>query len=81
MRQKCDPEVTGFRFDGIGNAVPAGGLLDAIHSADLVIFCPSNPWVSLDPILAVPGIRQALHDKDNIVGVSPIIGGAAFFIA
>jgi LPPG:FO 2-phospho-L-lactate transferase len=74
VRRQCRPRVKGFRFEGVENASPAPGVLDSLQSADLVIFCPSNPWVSLDPILALPGIRQALAGK-VIVAVSPIIGG------
>jgi len=55
---------------------PAPGVLDAIQAADLVLICPSNPWVSIDPILAVPGIRSALGSK-TVLGVSPIICGEA----
>ncbi len=75
VHQACRPLITGFRFDGIDNAAPASGVLKAIQSADQIVFCPSNPWVSLDPILAVSGIKRALLDKKKVVGVSPIIGG------
>ena len=74
VHQRCEPSVTGFRFDGLENAFPASGVLDAIHQADAVVFCPSNPWVSIDPILAVAGIRSACEAKP-VVAVSPIIGG------
>jgi LPPG:FO 2-phospho-L-lactate transferase len=74
VRQRCQPQVKGFRFDGIEQAVPAPGMLEAIRRARAVIFCPSNPWVSLDPILNIPGARQALAGK-CVVAVSPIIGG------
>jgi LPPG:FO 2-phospho-L-lactate transferase len=60
---------------GAANAVPAPGVLDAIAAADIVLFPPSNPVVSIGTILAVPGIRHALEQK-IVVGVSPIIGGA-----
>ena len=76
VHRKCEPKVKGFRFAGSENAHPAPGVLDAIRSADAVIFCPSNPWVSIDPILAVPGIRQAIVQLP-IIAVSPIIGGVA----
>lgn len=75
VHQRCEPQVKGFRFDGIEKAQPAPGVLAAIQKADAIIFCPSNPWVSVDPILALlpspfqgegPGVR---------VAVSPIIGG------
>ena len=74
VHQRCEPSVTGFRFDGVRNALPAQGVLDAIHQADAVVFCPSNPWVSIDPILAVAGIKSACEAKP-VFAVSPIIGG------
>jgi LPPG:FO 2-phospho-L-lactate transferase len=74
VHQHCEPKVKGFRFDGIEKARPAPGVLSAIGQADAVVFCPSNPWVSVDPILHIPGMRQALTEKP-IVAVSPIIGG------
>jgi LPPG:FO 2-phospho-L-lactate transferase len=74
VRRQCQPIVTGFHFQGAEDASPAPGVLDAIHHADLVVFSPSNPWVSLDPILAIPGIRRALAERPA-VAVSPIIGG------
>ena len=74
VHQRCEPNVTGFRFDGVATAFPAQGVLEAIHQADAVIFCPSNPWVSIDPILAVAGVRSACEAKP-VVAVSPIIGG------
>lgn len=74
VRRQCQPIVTGFDFQGAESASPAPGVLDAIQSADLVVFCPSNPWVSLDPILSVPGIRPSMG-VCPVVAVSPIIGG------
>ena len=74
VRCQCQPVVTGFYFQGADQASPAPGVLDAIRRADLVVFCPSNPWVSLDPILSIPGIRSAVADRP-VVAVSPIIGG------
>lgn len=76
VARRCQPVVQGFRFEGVASARPAPGVLEAIESADLIVLCPSNPWVSLDPILAVAGIRPALEEK-VVVGVSPIIGGKA----
>jgi LPPG:FO 2-phospho-L-lactate transferase len=60
---------------GAAQAAPAPGVLDAIEAADVVLFPPSNPVVSIGPILTVPGIREAVTGK-TVVGVSPIIGGA-----
>ncbi len=76
VAEACQPEVRGFRYEGSENAAPALGVIEAIQASDAVVFCPSNPWVSLDPILAVPGIREAVGGKP-VVGVSPIIGGQA----
>ena len=72
----CEPEVKGFNFHNVEESRPAPGVLDAIQEADWVVICPSNPWVSIDPILSVPGIRTALMNK-IVLGVSPIIGGEA----
>jgi LPPG:FO 2-phospho-L-lactate transferase len=74
VHQNCRPKVKGFRFIGIESAKPAPGVLDAIESADALIICPSNPWVSIDPILALEGLRSSLVSK-TIVAVSPIISG------
>jgi LPPG:FO 2-phospho-L-lactate transferase len=60
---------------GAAQATPAPGVLEAIEAADVIVFPPSNPVVSIGPILAVPGIREAVSGK-TVVGVSPIIGGA-----
>jgi LPPG:FO 2-phospho-L-lactate transferase len=67
--------AAGFTPVGAANAAPAPGVLDAIAAADIVLFPPSNPVVSIGTILAVPGIRDALEQK-IVVGVSPLIGGA-----
>ncbi len=74
VHRKCEPKVRGFDFLGIEKAQPAPGILEAILHADAVVVCPSNPWVSIDPILAVTGIRSALAKK-MVVAVSPIISG------
>jgi LPPG:FO 2-phospho-L-lactate transferase len=70
VHRRCEPRVTGFRFEGIDAAEPAAGVREAVTSADAVIICPSNPWVSVDPILRV--IKKI--DKP-VIAVSPIIGG------
>ncbi len=77
VHQRCEPKVIGFRFDGAEKALPTPGVLEAINSADAVIICPSNPWVSIDPILTVAGLRQERNAHRPIVAVSPIIGGKA----
>lgn len=80
VRDKCAPEVTGFSFSGAENARPAPGVLEAIASPQTgcIVICPSNPFVSIDPILAVPGIRAALNAATApVIAVSPIVGGRA----
>lgn len=76
VARACEPRVRKFRFAGIEQAQPAPGVLEAISTADLVVICPSNPWVSIAPILSVPGIRDAMQKK-AVIAVSPIIGGKA----
>jgi len=76
VHRRCEPRVKGFRFDGIESARPAPGIIDAIKEADAIVICPSNPWVSIAPILAVAGIRSALEAR-KVCAVSPIIGGQA----
>jgi len=78
--EQCRPVATGIRFEGAAHATPSPGLSAALSRPDLaaVIVCPSNPYLSVDPILAVPGVRAALDAlKAPIVAVSPIIGGRA----
>jgi LPPG:FO 2-phospho-L-lactate transferase len=76
VRLACEPEVRGFTFKDVEEALPAPGVSQAIQEADLVVICPSNPWVSIDPILAVPGIREELQKK-VVLAISPLIGGKA----
>lgn len=72
-----DP-VESVRFAGAADAEPAPGVIDAIVNADLVLLAPSNPITSIGPILAVPGVREALHKtKGRIAAVSPIVAGEA----
>ena len=77
VHRKCDPKVKGFQYTGIDKAIPSPGVLEAILHADTIVICPSNPWVSIDPILAVAGIRSALALK-MVIAVSPIISGVTF---
>ncbi|HEY57977.1 MAG TPA: 2-phospho-L-lactate transferase [Anaerolineae bacterium] len=77
VHRRWQPRVKGFRFQGAERARPAPGVMEALRQADAVLFAPSNPWVSLDPILALPGVREAVAAAPAVVGVSPIIGGRA----
>ncbi|MGH3062566.1 MAG: 2-phospho-L-lactate transferase CofD family protein, partial [Gaiellaceae bacterium] len=74
-RRHADP-VHAVRYDGAEAAAPAAGVLEAIAAAEVVFIAPSNPFVSILPILAVPGIRAALAGK-RVVAVSPLVGGKA----
>ena len=76
VKLKCQPAVKGFSFKGVEAAKPAPGVLDEIKSADMIVICPSNPWVSIDPILKIEGIRNAIKKK-VVLAVSPIIAGKA----
>ncbi|MFO8074835.1 MAG: 2-phospho-L-lactate transferase [Actinomycetota bacterium] len=74
VRERAAADVARVRFAGVERARPAPGVLEAIGGADRVVLCPSNPVVSLGPILALPGLREALA-RATVVGVSPIVGG------
>jgi LPPG:FO 2-phospho-L-lactate transferase len=77
VRERAEPPVVAVRFDGVEGATAAPGVLEALEHADTIVMCPSNPVISIGPILAVPGIRDALRRRrDRVVGVSPIIAGA-----
>lgn len=76
VQHACQPVVGSFEFHGASQSTPPPGALEHIDEADLVLFTPSNPWVSIDPILAVPGYRQALENK-VVIAVSPLIQGQA----
>jgi LPPG:FO 2-phospho-L-lactate transferase len=76
VREQCAPQVKGFRFQGADRARPAPGVLEAVEEADLVVICPSNPWVSIGPILALSPLMEVLQRK-RVAIVSPIVGGKA----
>jgi LPPG:FO 2-phospho-L-lactate transferase len=76
VKRRAEPVVRGIRFDGADKARPARGVLEAIRDADRILICPSNPLISIGPILAVPGIRETLRArKESVVAVCPIVGG------
>ncbi|MET0894694.1 MAG: 2-phospho-L-lactate transferase, partial [Acidimicrobiia bacterium] len=77
VRERCEPPVISVRYDGAADARPAPGVLDAIARADAVVIAPANPILSIAPILAVPGIRDAVAAHPRVVGVSNLIAGAA----
>jgi LPPG:FO 2-phospho-L-lactate transferase len=76
VKRRADPVVRGIRFAGVESAHAAKGVLDAIRDADRILICPSNPLISIGPILAVPGVRDALRvRKESVIAVCPIVGG------
>lgn len=78
VREKAQVEVRAVDYAGAAAAAPAPGVLEAIAAADAVLVCPSNPITSVGPILAVPGLVEALGATSaHVVAVSPIVGGAA----
>lgn len=81
VHRHCEPEVKGFIFKGCDDALPAPGIINSIQEADLLIVCPSNPWVSIDPILSIPTFKETVLDckKEGlrVLAVSPIVAGRA----
>lgn len=76
VKRKAQDTVEDVLFDGIDSAAPSPDVLEAIEHAEIIIICPSNPIVSIGPILAVPGIKEGVKNTDAIkIAVSPIIGG------
>ncbi len=77
VRERANPPVVAVQFDGASAARPGPDVLRALEDAETILVCPSNPVISIGPILAVPGIRDALvRRRERVVGVSPIIAGA-----
>jgi LPPG:FO 2-phospho-L-lactate transferase len=80
VKLRCEPAIDGLDYEGAGNARPSPQLLEALRSPALegIVVCPSNPYLSIGPMLAMPAIRDALKARTKpAVVVSPIIGGAA----
>ena len=76
--RRAEPRVWALRFDNIEVAAAAPGVLESIREADTIIICPSNPFISIGPILAVPGIRAELQTaRAKVVAITPIIAGRA----
>jgi len=76
VKEKWQPELLGLRWEGATNAKMTSQVKQVLTEADLIIICPSNPFVSIDPILNLPGILDLVRNK-TVVGISPIIGGKA----
>lgn len=76
VKKRCEPKIKSVRFAGIETAKPGERVLDSIEQSDAVIICPSNPFVSIDPILSLSEVRESVNRKLTVC-VSPIIGGKA----
>jgi LPPG:FO 2-phospho-L-lactate transferase len=77
VRERAGSPVVDVRFEGADRAHPAPGVVEALRTAQTIVICPSNPIISIGPILAVPGVRDVLIERrSRVVGVSPIVGGA-----
>lgn len=74
--RKFSPKVKGFHFHGIENAKPSKEVISALEEADVIVICPSNPFVSINPIISLERIKNILECK-YVIAVSPIIGGKA----
>ncbi len=78
VRERCQPEVISFEFQGLAAARANPAILSCLDRVDGIVICPSNPYVSVDPMLHLPGMREALIAASApVVAVSPIVGGAA----
>jgi LPPG:FO 2-phospho-L-lactate transferase len=80
VRDQCRPVITGYHYAGLPQAQPSEGFWQALHDDALagIVVCPSNPFVSIGPILALPSVREALRARGvPVIVVSPIIGGRA----
>jgi len=78
VKRRAQPKITGIRFEYIESATPAPGVAEALLSSDAIIICPSNPLISIGPILAVPGMRDLLERAEApVVAISPVVGGAS----
>lgn len=78
VRHRCEPRIREIRFENIEQAKPSAEIERAIFDADAVIICPSNPFISIGPILAVPGIRLWLEQTEaTLIAITPIIAGRA----
>lgn len=76
VRRKCEPRLHGIEFVSVDRAAPAPGVIEGLRAADAVIIAPSNPLISIGPILAVPGIRKMLQEiRARVIAVCPLVGG------
>jgi LPPG:FO 2-phospho-L-lactate transferase len=76
VERKCKPVVRGFHFHGINSAAPTRNVIETLERAEAIVICPSNPFVSIDPIISLKGIKEKLKQK-YVIAVSPLIKGKA----
>ena len=78
VKLRCEPRVTGVRFDGAEDATISAAFKEALDSCDALVICPSNPFLSVAPILSIPGVRNMIEELSSVrIAVSPIVGGRA----
>ena len=78
VARRCCPTVRSISYEGAAKASPSPEVMDALRSASAIVVAPSNPWLSVDPILAIPAIRRALEQRRvPVVAVSPLVRGSA----
>ncbi|HMD31012.1 MAG TPA: 2-phospho-L-lactate transferase [Candidatus Acidoferrales bacterium] len=76
VKHRAEPPILDIRFEGIESSAPAPGVLEALRGADGILICPSNPLISIGPILAVPGVRETMWSRrERSIAVSPLVGG------
>jgi len=76
VKRRCEPRLRAISFEGVERAKPAPGVIEAIEGADGIVISPSNPLISIGPILAVPGVREALRKRRvDVVAICPLVGG------
>ena len=77
VRERTEPEVVELTYEGAGSASTAPGVMGALQGSDLIVVCPSNPVLSIAPILALKGLAEVLQAHTRVAAVSPIVGGVA----
>ena len=78
VRLRCEPKVNGVQFDGAEDAAMSAAFMSGLDSCDALVICPSNPYLSVAPILSIPGVRRRIEELSGVrIAVSPIVGGRA----
>ena len=78
VKLRCEPKVTGVRFDGAEDATMSAAFEEGLNSCDALVICPSNPYLSVAPILSIPSVRSRIEELSGVrIAVSPIVGGRA----